>query len=199
MFKAKTTLIWFLNCLSTLGILIIEVSAEEYQEKICRVLVFGYVFLIMGGLMNMNKQYREFEIYNEKYKEVQGYLYLDVESEDFYVRVLDSYEGMHPDATFLAQKMANPKQEWLSERSVYNYIKMRIVPPTRHAINQILNELGLEEYNQVKLLDHTKGRCVMDFSYFREISYDGIEPQYGDSGVKGGINRGPINKLEKGI
>lgn len=81
----------------------------------------------------------------------------------------------------------------------YNYIKMRIVPPTRHAINQILNELGLEEYNQVKLLDHTKGRCVMDFSYFREIPYDGIEPQYGESGVKGGIVRGPINKLEKGI
>ena len=122
---------------------------------------------------------RKFEIYNKKFNEVQAYLYLDTEKEEFKIRVLPSYKGMHPDAPFFFYNMCHPDKEWMDERSVDTYIKMRILPSNRHALNQYLSDMGLTEYNVVKILDYTKGRCVMDESYFREVPYDGVVPEWG--------------------
>lgn len=113
---------------------------------------------------------RKFEIYNEKFKEVQAYLYLDTETETFSIELLDSYEGLHPDILFNIYHKMYPQDKFMAQHNVDGYIEGRVLPPNRHALSQYLSDMGLTEYNIVKILDYTKGRCPMDHSYFREIT-----------------------------
>lgn len=117
---------------------------------------------------------REFEVYNTKFKEVQAYVYLNVEDETWKVRLLDSYVNMTPDILFEVWHNSHPDELWFDERTAHNYIHMRVIPPDRQALSEYLGNMGLKEYNVVKLIEYSSGRCDMDFSMFREIPYDGV-------------------------
>lgn len=43
----------------------------------------------------------KYEIYNEKFKELEGYLYFDSDTEKFSMTILDNYSGKIPDVFFV--------------------------------------------------------------------------------------------------
>ena len=56
-----------------------------------------------------------------------------------------------------------------SEESM-QWVRLRIVPPDRQNIAQILADLKLQAYDEFKLLEYTKGRCSHDDYYIAHTS-----------------------------
>lgn len=56
-----------------------------------------------------------------------------------------------------------------SEASM-QWVKLRIVPPDRQNISQILADLKLQAYDEFKLLEYTRGRCSHDDYYLVNTS-----------------------------
>jgi hypothetical protein len=48
-------------------------------------------------------------------------------------------------------------------------VQDRLVPPNRQNINQILDSLGIPEYDEFALLKHTKGASPNDNLFLREL------------------------------
>lgn len=114
---------------------------------------------------------REFEIYNYKFKEVQGYLYYDTDKDRYSMRLLPSYKGMHPDCTFM--ELNKQGIVYVPQDIVDMWVHNRVIPPNRQGLEGILKEMGLSEYNVFDLLMLTGGTCELDYSGLREIPYDG--------------------------
>ena len=49
------------------------------------------------------------------------------------------------------------------------WLRLRIVPPDRQNIAQILSDLKLPAYDEFKLLEYTKGRCSHDDYYITKV------------------------------
>ena len=111
---------------------------------------------------------RKFRIYNEYYKEDLGTLYYDTETEEFRIRMLDDYTGLHPDI-FMYILGVEHHEKWIDGHNMENYMRQRLCPPNRHAIGDALQRVGLKEYKVIDILDITKGRCDMDNNMFIEI------------------------------
>ncbi|MDR1088459.1 MAG: hypothetical protein LBL23_04235 [Coriobacteriales bacterium] len=56
----------------------------------------------------------------------------------------------------------------LDERQSLAWVRDRLVPPNRQNINQILASLGIEEYDEFALLQHTQGRSPHDKLHLEE-------------------------------
>lgn len=63
--------------------------------------------------------------------------------------------------------MINPFIYMKDGMSVRRYLATRVVPPERANIRQILNALGLKEYNIYNLLEKTHGVKVDDFIWLK--------------------------------
>lgn len=63
--------------------------------------------------------------------------------------------------------MINPFIYMRDGMSVRRYLATRVVPPERANIRQILNALGLKEYNIYNLLEKTHGVKVDDFIWLK--------------------------------
>ena len=63
-----------------------------------------------------------------------------------------------------------------SESSI-EWVRLRIVPPDRQNIAQILSDLKLPAYDEFRLLEFTKGRCSHDDYYITKASESKL-PQY---------------------
>ncbi len=111
---------------------------------------------------------RKFMVWNDKYKENLGTLYYDTETEEFRLEMLDSYEGLHPDA-FMRVLGVEQGKKWIEGRNAENYIKHRMFPPDRHALGEHLRNLGLTEYSQIGIIEKTKGACDIDDNIFIEL------------------------------
>lgn len=57
------------------------------------------------------------------------------------------------------------------------WVRLRIVPPDRQNIAQILADLKIPAYDEFKLLEYTKGRCAHDDYYIAHTSESKL-PQY---------------------
>lgn len=63
-----------------------------------------------------------------------------------------------------------------SEESM-RWVRLRIVPPDRQNIAQILSDLKLQAYDEFRLLEYTHGRCPHDDYYITKTSESKL-PQY---------------------
>lgn len=111
---------------------------------------------------------RQFKIWNEKFKELEGYLFFDTETEQFSMRALDNYSGKHPDIFFRAMNDRGIVD--VPQYLVDMWVTGRVVPPNRQGIEGILADIGMREYNVFDLLVYGNGRCQMDFSCIIEIT-----------------------------
>ena len=110
----------------------------------------------------------KYEIYNEKFKELEGYLYYDPTTDKFSMTLLDNYEGKHPDITFdILSKRGFIE---VPQHYVDDWVQGRVFPPNRQGLQGMLESIGMTEYNLHDLLIYGNGRCQMDFSCIRRIN-----------------------------
>lgn len=112
---------------------------------------------------------RKFKVYNQKYNENLGTLYYNTETEEFKMRMLDSYEGLHP-CIFMQELGVKRGLKWIEGRNAENYISLRIFPSNRQGLGICLASIGLTEYSIIGILDKTHGASEMDDNIFIEIT-----------------------------
>lgn len=110
----------------------------------------------------------KYEIYNEKFKELEGYLFFDTETKKFSMRILEDYTGMHPDIWF--QVLNERGIVEVPQHIVDNWVQGRVFPPNRQGLQGMLQEIGMTEYNVHDILIYGNGKCQMDYSCIRRIN-----------------------------
>lgn len=111
---------------------------------------------------------RQFKVRNSIYSnEILGTLYLDTVTEEYKLLVLKDYSKLHPD--YFLRWWAEHGISEVSGAEIQHWIQRRILPPNRHGINGFLDFIGIKEYNVSKIIDYTKGICVMDDLWFEEV------------------------------
>lgn len=54
------------------------------------------------------------------------------------------------------------------------WVRERVIPSGRQNIGSILKNHKMTEYNEMKLLALSKGKCSQDSCYLKEITYNGV-------------------------
>lgn len=109
----------------------------------------------------------KYEIWNDKFKEFEGYLFYDTGNDKYAIRLLEDYSGKHPDILF--KIWADRGVVDLPQGVVDRWVKGRVFPPNRQGARDMLNALGMKEYNLHDLIVYYEGRCQMDYSYIKRI------------------------------
>jgi hypothetical protein len=110
----------------------------------------------------------KYEIFNEKYKEIEGYLTFDTETEKYTMKILDNYENKHPDIFF--SELNEQGITDVPEHLVNMWVEGRVFPPNRQGLQGMLESIGMTEYNVHDIMIYCNGRCDMDFSCLRRIN-----------------------------
>ena len=108
---------------------------------------------------------RKFEIYNYKFKETEGYLFYNTETDEYSMKLLDDYTGKHPDIFFkiLHDQGVVDVPDYLVEV----WVQERVIPPNRQGLEGLLKEMGMTEYHISDLLMYAMGRCQLDYTTVR--------------------------------
>jgi len=110
----------------------------------------------------------KFEIYNEKFKEVQAYLTYDSDIDKYHISIVKNKKIKHYDIFFdvLVKQGIYEVNSHFSRR----WVEGRVFPPNRQGLQGMLDEMGMKEYNMFDILVYGNGRCQMDYSCIRRIS-----------------------------
>ena len=57
----------------------------------------------------------------------------------------------------------------LGHEDALRWVRMRLCPPGRHNIAEILSGIGLKEYDEFKMIEATAGKCDKDELYLIEL------------------------------
>jgi hypothetical protein len=109
----------------------------------------------------------EYEIWNGKYNELEGYLYYNSETKQFSMRLLEDYTGKTPDCFFdilQEQGVTVPEQHLVDM-----WVDGRVPPPNRQGIRGMLEGVGMKEYDRFAILTYASGRCQQDSSYIKLV------------------------------
>lgn len=104
----------------------------------------------------------KYKIFNEKFKELEGYLFFDTETEKFSMTILEDYSNKHPDCFF--RELNKQGIIEVPQHLVDMWVQGRVFPPNRQGLRGILEDIGMTEYNLHDILVYGNGRCQMDFS-----------------------------------
>lgn len=104
----------------------------------------------------------KYKIYNEKFKELEGYLYFNTETQQFSMTILDDYSGKNPDCFF--RELNKQCITEVPQHLVDMWVQGRVFPPNRQGLQGMLADIGMTEYNLHDILVYGNGRCQMDFS-----------------------------------
>lgn len=104
----------------------------------------------------------KYRIFNEKYKELEGYLFFNTETQQFSMTMLEDYTGKHPDCFF--KELHKQGVVEVPQQFVDMWVEGRVFPPNRQGLQGMLEEMGMKEYNLHDILIYGNGRCQMDFS-----------------------------------
>jgi len=97
-----------------------------------------------------------------------GWLIYFEESKSFYAELPD---GADPwETPLLLSSFAERKIYTVDAYFSKMWVQLRVIPPDRQNIGQILKENHLSEYDEFKLLVLSDGRCSQDDCYIEEIS-----------------------------
>lgn len=104
----------------------------------------------------------KYKIYNEKFKELEGYLYFNTETQQFSMTILDDYSGKNPDCFF--RELNKQGITEVPQHLVDMWVQGRVFPSNRQGLQGMLADIGMTEYNLHDILVYGNGRCQMDFS-----------------------------------
>jgi hypothetical protein len=104
----------------------------------------------------------KYKIYNEKFKELEGYLYFNTETQQFSMTILDDYSGKNPDWFF--RELNKQGITEVPQHLVDMWVQGRVFPPNRQGLQGMLADIDMTEYNLHDILVYGNGRCQMDFS-----------------------------------
>ena len=107
-----------------------------------------------------------------------GFLFCFEKSGSFIIELrkeLDEWE-----APLLFQEFVQNGIDTIPQNISILWVKERIIPSGRQNIGMILKNANLLEYNELRLLDLTKGKCSQDDCYLKEIDFDSIPTEIKD-------------------
>lgn len=104
----------------------------------------------------------KYKIFNERYKELEGYLYFNDETEQFSMTILENYDGKRPDCFF--KELNKQGIVEVPQHLVDMWVRGRVFPPNRQGLQGMLKDMGMVEYNVHDILVYGNGRCQMDYS-----------------------------------
>ena len=101
-----------------------------------------------------------------------GYLFYYEKSKGFIIELqedLDEWE-----APLLFQKLVSEKQYTVLSDISLMWVRERTIPSGRQNIGSILKNHNIKEYNEMALLELSKGKCSQDNCYIQKIENDKI-------------------------
>lgn len=96
----------------------------------------------------------KYKIYNEKFKELEGYLYFNTETQQFSMTILDDYSGKNPDWFF--RELNKQGITEVPQHLVDMWVQERVFPPNRQGLQGMLADIGMAEYNLHDILVDVK-------------------------------------------
>ena len=113
---------------------------------------------------------KSYAIYDEELDRVSaiGYLFYYEKSESFIIELCEDLDEW--EAPLLFQRLIRNGIYTVSRDISLMWVKERVIPSGRQNIGSILKNHKLKEYNEMALLQLSKGRCSQDSCYIAEIS-----------------------------
>lgn len=109
---------------------------------------------------------------NLQKKSIIGYLYYFEKSSSF---VIELCEGLSEwDVPVFFSEFVSRGIYTISKDNSLLWVKERIIPSGRQNIGIILRNHKMKEYNEMKMLVASKGRCAQDDCYIKEIPYEDV-------------------------
>ncbi len=117
---------------------------------------------------------KSYAIYDEELKRVMpiGYLFYYEKAEKFIIelsRDLDEWS-----APLLFQGLVRKGIYTIPSNFAQMWVEERVIPSGRQNIGSILKNHKLQSYNEMALLNLSKGRCAQDHCYIGEIPFEEI-------------------------
>lgn len=109
-----------------------------------------------------------YKIVNEKYNELEGYLYYDVESKTFSMTLLEDYTGKHPDIFFSIMNERGITD--VPEEYINVWLSSRIFPPDKKEKEAKMKALYIEWFKSDGITDPDEiERLLPTFNYDEEV------------------------------
>lgn len=96
-----------------------------------------------------------------------GYVYYNPETDKFSITLADDYTGKYPDLYFRICIQRGLKE--MPQDMVDEFIEERVLPPNRQGLSDILQRIGLKEYNIHDIIVYNKGISDVDRLWFKRI------------------------------
>lgn len=110
-----------------------------------------------------------YAIYDDKHKKIPlGYLFYYEYLKEYIIELIDGIDEW--DAPLLFQRLVREKKYTVPKQYAALWVKERVIPSGRQNIGQILKNAKLSEYDEMKLLALSKGRCSQDSCYIKETT-----------------------------
>lgn len=108
-----------------------------------------------------------YEIIDNYNKTHIGCLLCYEKSGDFAIELVEGIDEWT--APFLLDKYVKENEYTIPRKASRLWVEERVIPSDRQNIGSILKNSKMKEYNVLKLLDSSKGRCAQDNMYIRPI------------------------------
>lgn len=109
---------------------------------------------------------RKFEIIDGRLNVLLGYLWYDTKTKEFSMRTADKYVTC---ANLFFNSLHEQGIRDVPQHIVDCWIEGRIIPPDRQGLYDILQEMGVSEYDRFTMLIHSGGVSQMDKAYIKEV------------------------------
>ncbi len=111
---------------------------------------------------------RKFAVKNGFYDgKVVAYLLYDEKDRTYQIEVPEGVRNVEA-PPIIAGLMEKGQRKIGNEWSL-RWVKMRVIPPERQNIGQILRENGMDRYDEFRLLMNNQGRSCQDECYLVEV------------------------------
>lgn len=102
-----------------------------------------------------------------------GFLFYYEKAKEFIIELQDNLNEW--EAPLLFQKLVKQGIYTVPKEMAYLWVKERVIPSGRQNIGSILKNAKLNEYNEMKLLELSKGKCSQDSCYIVEVAEEDIQ------------------------
>ena len=114
------------------------------------------------------------KIYLIKDKEFDyGYLFVDNKYENCYIELIEG----DIDYPVFFYEFVKKKKYMINTYWTKKWIEERVIPSSRHNINDILRDNGFKLYSEILLFLKVSGRSSMDDCYLKRIKYENLNEQ----------------------
>lgn len=109
---------------------------------------------------------REFLLYSGNKK--IGQFSLTGDSDKYSIKLDDGLVGIEVPIDFMPEYFRDG-QRYFKGPEVFEWIRDRVIPAGRQNINEILQKVGIEEYDELAIFLYAHGRSCRDYFHIEEI------------------------------